>query len=259
MRQRRERWLSVASVLAFLALWELVCALGWVSPVLLSAPSKIAATAVERLGEPTLWADLSYTAGAFGMALALAIVGGAVVGGVIGYSRAAYAAVNPFIVVVNALPKVVLMPLVVLWVGIGTTANVLLGAVMASFPILTSTHSGIRALERDYVRLARSFGARPATVIRTIVVPGVVPYLLAGIRVGLNYAMVGVLISEFFGSSQGLGYRMMLLMANFEVAAFFVYLGVVAVFTLAASALLHAIERRVQRWRPDAFSGTGGM
>lgn len=255
----RDRWLSVVAVGAFLAVWELTCALQWVSPVLLRPPSAVAATALQLAGGTVLWADLAYTVRAFALALGLAIVGGATLGGLIGYSRTAFFAVNPFVVAINALPKVVLMPLVVLWVGIGTTANVLLGAVMASFPIITATHAGIRALERDYVRLARSFGATPRVIVRTIVVPGVVPYLLSGVRVGLNYAMVGVLISEFFGSSQGLGYRMMLFMANFEVASFFVYLVLVAAFTLAGAALLHLFESRVQRWRPDAFSPARGM
>ncbi|MBL4684867.1 MAG: ABC transporter permease [Nannocystaceae bacterium] len=259
MRPGAERWLSVVSVGTFVVVWELVCRAAWVSPVLLSPPSQVAVVGATLVAQPRLWSDLLYTATAFGAALAIAVVGGAALGVLIGYSRAAYFAVNPFIVVINALPKVVLMPLVVLWVGIGTTANVLLGAVMASFPILTATYAGIRSLERDYVRLARSFGATPRVIFRTIVVPGVVPYLISGLRVGLNYAMVGVLISEFFGSSLGLGYRMMLLMANFEVASFFVYLVVVAIFTLGASALLHILERRVQRWRPDPFAATRGM
>jgi len=255
----RGRWLSLASVALFFIVWEAVCRAGWINPVLLSAPSGIVAAGMVLLSHSMIWLDLAYTALAFVMALGVAIVGGAVVGGVIGYSRTAYFVVNPFVVAINGLPKVVLMPLVVLWVGIGSAASVFLGAVMASFPILTATFSGIRALDPDHVRLARSFGAGPRVIARTIVAPGVAPYLLSGIRVGLNYAMVGVLIAEFFGASQGVGYRMMLLMANFEVASFFAYLLIVAAFTLATTSLLQAVERRVTHWRPDALSPIGGM
>lgn len=259
MTQARQRWLSILSGGLFFGAWEGICAAGWVSPVLLSPPSRVASQAVVLAGQGTLWADLAHTLQAFVLALTIATVGGALLGGLVGYSRAAYAVFNPFVVAINALPKVVLMPLVVLWVGIGTAASVLLGAVMASFPIITATFAGIQALERDFVKLARSFGARRAIMVRTIVLPGVLPYLLGGLRVGLNYAMVGVLIAEFFGASEGIGYRMMLLMANFEVAAFFVYLLVVATFTLAATAGLHLLERRLGGWRPNAFEPTRGM
>ena len=253
------RWLSLVSVALFFIAWELVCRSGWINPVLLSAPSGIVAAGAELMSHRMLWLDLAYTALAFAMALGSAILGGAAVGGLIGYSRTAYFVVNPFVVAINGLPKVVLMPLVVLWVGIGSAASVFLGALMASFPILTATFSGIRALDPDHVRLARSFGAGSRVIVRTIVIPGVAPYLLSGVRVGLNYAMVGVLIAEFFGASQGVGYRMMLLMANFEVASFFAYLLIVASFTLGATTLVHAVERRATRWRPDALRAPGGL
>lgn len=244
------RWLSALALVVFFGLWELASADGWVSPVLISSPTAVGRAALELAAGSMLWTDLGYTLRAFALAFVLALGLGAAVGALIGLSRAAYHVVHPFVIAGNSVPKVVLMPLVILWVGMGMSANVVLGALMAGFPVILSTHAGVQALERDYIRLARAFGAGRATFLRTIVLPGVMPFVAAGARVAVNYAMVGVLISEFFGSSRGVGHRMMLFMANFQVASFFVYLLVAACVTLIAAAGVRALEARLLRWRP---------
>ncbi len=192
------------------------------------------------------------------LSLFLALVIGSTLGFAISYSISIYEVLNPFVVVINALPKIVLMPLIVLWVGIGLTANVLLGTLMAAFPIMISTYTGVRNLDRDYLVLARSFGARPTKIVRSIIIPGVLPFTLSGLRVGVNYAMVGVLIAEFFASSQGIGNRMVQLMANFEVDAFFVCLSLVATVTLAGTGLVNWLERRASI-QPAALELYRGM
>ena len=253
------RWLSLVALVAFFGLWELSSASGWVSPVLISSPSAVASAAVKLAKGSMLWADLAYTLRAFALAFVLALGLGASLGALIGLSRAAYHVVHPFVIAGNSVPKVVLMPLVILWVGMGMSANVVLGALMAGFPIILSTHAGVQALERDYVRLARAFGAGRSMFLRTIVMPGSMPFVAAGARVAVNYAMVGVLISEFFGSSRGVGHRMMLFMANFQVASFFVYLLLAASVTLLAAASVRGLEARLLRWRPPPEAAPGGL
>ena len=252
-------WLSVLAVALFFLAWEGVSRLGWVSPVLLSSPTRIAAAGYRLLGTGVLQADLAFTLKVFGLSVVVATFAGTGLGLAIGYSPTVYRLLHPFIVAVNSLPKIVLMPLIVLWLGIGMSANVFLGALMASFPVIISTYTGVLSLERDFVLVARAFGASRPTLLRTIVLPGVTPYLLSGLRVGVNYAMVGVLISEFFASSRGVGYRMVMYMSNFEVEQFFVCLVLVAGFTLLVTGLLHALESRVHGWRPSAFETSLGL
>jgi len=247
----RQAWLSVAAVVVFLLAWEGVARLELVSPVLLSSPTRIAATLPGLLGGPLL-ADAAHTLAAYGLSLAVAVTGGTAVGLLIGWSPTAYAVLNPFVVGFHSLPKIVLVPLVVLWLGIGLPANVFLGAMMAAFPILTGAFSGLRALEGDLLLLARAFGAGRLATLRTVVLPGVLPYVLAGLRVGVNYAMVGVLIAEFYASSRGVGYRMVVFMANFEIDPFFASLVLVAGFMVAVTGVVHALERRARAWRPAA-------
>ena len=250
---RWQRWLSPAVVLLFLGVWECAYRLHWVSPVLLSAPTKIITQGYILLQNPAFHHDIAFTLSVYLLSLVLATLIGTSLGFLIGYSPVVYHILNPFIVVINSLPKIVLMPLIVLWVGIGMSANTLLGTLMASFPILTATYTGIRQIERDFLLLARAFGAKPGFIIRHILLPGVMPFTLAGLRVGINYAMVGVLIAEFFASSQGIGYRMVLLMANFQVDAFFVCLVLIASVTLTGTTFVHWLEQSLQKWQPNPF------
>ncbi len=252
-RTRPAVLIAASSVGLFFAAWEALSRSGWVNPVLISSPSRIARTIPQLLGDPTLGADAAHTFGVFAAAVSLALCFGTGTGLLIGYSRAAASALSPFIFAFNALPKIVLIPLLVLWLGVGWKSNLALAAFMASFPVITATHSAVRSLERDLVLVARAFGATRWKLLRSIVMPGITPYLLAGLKVGINYAMVGVLIGEFFASSQGIGYRMLMGMQNFEVDAFFSSLLLVAGFVLLCIALVSSLERRVQSWRPSAL------
>ena len=251
------RWVSFVAVGLFLLAWELVCRFELVNPVLLSSPTRIASAALRIASSGALASDALFTAEVFFVSLTVAVVAGLVLGFALGYSTLAFDALNPFIFTANSLPKIVLMPLIVLWLGIGFAANVFLGALMGSFPIIMSVYAGVRSLDRDYILLARSYRATRWHTLRAIVLPGITPFALAGLRIAVSYAMVGTLIAEFFASSEGLGYRMILYMSNFRVDEFFVCICVVAGLTLACSSVVHRLERRVEAWRPSAFQVPG--
>lgn len=244
---------SVGLVLVIALGWELSVRLGAIDPVLVSSPARIAAAAPGVLGSTRFLDDATYSLTVFGSAVALAVAIGAPVGLLMGYSRLAHRVLHPLVVTFNSLPKVALMPLIVLWVGLGRPAGVLLATLMASFPVLIATASGLEALEREHVQMARAFGAGRGLLLRRVVLPGVTPYLVSGLRVGVSYALVGVILAEFFAASRGLGYRMVVTMQNFEVDAFFVCLIVVALAAVTSTAALRALERRLQAWRPVAF------
>ena len=189
----------------------------------------------------------------------IATIVGTLVGCGMGYSSGVYQAINPLVVALNSMPKIMLLPLIILWLGIGISANVFLGALMAGFPIAIATYTGVRCLEQDFVLLARSFRASRLTTLRTVVVPGIAPFVISGLRVGVNYAMVGILTAEFFASSQGIGHRMMLYISNFEVAYFFGCMSLVIGITLAFTAGVARIERAFQSWRPVPLEAVQGL
>jgi NitT/TauT family transport system permease protein len=250
-------WRPVAAVVGFLLLWELAGQAGWLNPVLLSYPSEIGAAAVRLYRSGELVPDSAFTLRVFATSFTLALLAGGSIGFLIGYSSLAHDVLGPFIVVANSLPKIVLMPLIVLWLGIGAASNVFLGALMGSFPILMSVRGGVKSLDGDLIRLGRVYGASRGLMLRRIVLPGLIPFVLSGVRVAISYCMVGVLIAEFFGANQGLGYRMVLYSANFQVPAFFACIAVVAAVTLALTAIVHRLERRAEGWRPSAFEIPG--
>jgi NitT/TauT family transport system permease protein len=244
---------AVSAVLGFLLAWEAICRLGMVSPVLLTPPTRVATAAFHLLLTPTIHRDLAFTVSVYLVSLAVATIVGSSTGFLMGYSASVYQVINPFVVALNSMPKIILMPLIVLWLGIGVSTNLCLGALMAGFPIAIATYTGVRSLEQDFVLLAKSFGAGTLTTLRSIVLPGVAPFVVSGLRVGLNYAMVGVLTAEFFASSQGIGYRMVLFISNFEVESFFGCMALVVGFTLACTAAVARLEHALQNWRPVAL------
>ncbi|MBL4846244.1 MAG: ABC transporter permease [Planctomycetes bacterium] len=257
--ERQRTWPAHATALGFLISWELASRFELINPVLVSSPSRISVAGWDMLSTSGIYPDLGFTLGVFALSVILGVGGGTVAGLALGTHKTLYQALNPFVVATNALPKIVLMPLIMLWLGVGFAANVFLGALMASFPILVSTFTGVRSLEQEYMVLARSFRASKWTIARSVVLPGVLPYVLSGLRVGVNYALVGALIGEFFGADRGIGYRMNLYMANFQVDQFFVCLVLVALFAVACTSLVHRLEQRVERWRPSALGRSGGM
>jgi ABC-type nitrate/sulfonate/bicarbonate transport system permease component len=250
LEPKRRRWVSVLAVVLFFLAWQLICTLVLVSPVLLASPSQIAVTGWRLIIAGDLNTDTLFTLSVFVTGLGLAVLFGVAVGLLIGFSDLAFDALQPFIVTASALPKIVLMPLVVLWFGIGMSGNVFLSMMMGAFPIIMSIHAGIKSLDQDLLLLARAYGASRWLTFRSIVLPGLTPFLLGGLRVAVSYTMVGALIAEFFASSEGLGYRMVLTMSNFHVAEFFVCIVLVAFLTLAFQSIVHWLERKVEGWRP---------
>jgi len=245
--------ISGASVLAFFICWEVLAVTGGINPVLISSPSRVISAGIYLLSEGALNDDIAFTLKVFTLSVTIAVIVGVGLGFAIGTNKTAYYLLNPFITVANSLPKIVLMPLIMLWLGLTMSANVFLGALMASFPIIISVYTGVRSLDRDFIELAEVYDASPWFVFRMIILPGITPFVLSGMRVAISYAMVGCLIAEFFASSEGIGYRMVLYMSNFEVDAFFVCMVLVAGFTLSIASLVHRLERRIEAWRPAAF------
>lgn len=250
MPLRAPFWISAA---ALAAAWEAACRSGLVSPTLLASPSEVLRAALVLASSSEARADLAVTLAAYLSSLVLGGLLGALLGAAMGASRAADRLIDPYVTAANAVPKIALMPLVVLWFGLGFKPALFLGTVMALFPVAVSVRAGMRALERDLVLLARAFGAGPRVLWLSVIAPGLVPHFLSAWRVAANYALVGVLIVEFFACDRGLGYRMVAYSANFQTAPFMALLLLSMALALAVSGLLRLLEERASTWRPQAL------
>jgi ABC-type nitrate/sulfonate/bicarbonate transport system permease component len=247
--------LGAASIAVLLLVWEIVPHLVTISAgtkLFFATPSQIAGTLWTMFATGTIWKPLGVSASGFAIGLSLAILIGLPLGVLIGRSRTLNAMLDPFITAFNATPRLVFLPLVVLWLGLGLWSKVVIVLIGAMFPILINTYEGVRNADRLLINVVRSFGAREWDVVRLVVLPNALPYIVAGLRLAIGRAVLGVVVAEFFGSEDGLGVMMVQAAGRYQVAVVFAGLIVFAALSLVMTALVKLVEDRLTRWRPQA-------
>jgi len=238
------------AAIGMLIVWELVCRLFNIREFILPAPSVIAKSLVEFRG-PILehsWWTLVTTLCGFG----LAIVGGVLLGVALGFSTLVYTGLYPLLVGFNAIPKVALVPILVLWFGIGAVPVVVTSFIISFFPIVVNVATGIATMEPELADVLRSLGASKLDVLRKAGLPRAMPYLFASLKIAITLAFVGSVLAETIGGNAGLGFLMVTASARFDVALVFAGLIAVAVMAVGLFAICALIERRMVRW---AFRG----
>jgi NitT/TauT family transport system permease protein len=175
-------------------------------------------------------------------------------GVLIGRSRILNAMLDPFITAFNATPRLVFLPLIVLWLGLGLWSKVVIVFIGALFPILINTYEGVRNADKLLINVVRSFGAKELDIARLVVVPNALPYIVAGMRLAIGRAVLGVVVAEFFGSEAGLGVMMVQAAGRYQVDIVFSGLIVFAVLSLVMTGLVQLLENRLARWRPQPQS-----
>jgi NitT/TauT family transport system permease protein len=242
--------LGTLSMLAFLAVWETAVRAGAVNPLFSSSPSRIVAAAVEMFADGSIYEHLWVSAQEFFSGFALAIVIGVPLGLLMGWYSRVNAVLEPFVSALYATPRIALLPLVMIWFGIGLASKVAIVFLGAVFPILVNTITGVRTIDADFIKVARSYGATDRQMFLTVVLPSSVPMLLTGLRLGLGHALVGIVVGEMYGATQGLGYLIAVAGARFQTDRVMVGIILIAGLGVALTELLRAIERRFERWRP---------
>jgi NitT/TauT family transport system permease protein len=182
----------------------------------------------------------------------LAIVGGVLLGVALGFSTLVYTGLYPLLVGFNAIPKVALVPILVLWFGIGAVPVVVTSFIISFFPIVVNVATGIATMEPELADVLRSLGASKLDVLRKAGLPRAMPYLFASLKIAITLAFVGSVLAETIGGNAGLGFLMVTASARFDVALVFAGLIAVAVMAVGLFAICALIERRMVRW---AFRG----
>ena len=245
--------LGAGSILLLLLVWELLpqlVTLGAGTKMLFTTPSKIAVTLWNLIVTGKLWAPLSVSAAGFTMGLVLSIAVGLPLGVVLGRSRTLNAMFDPFVTAFNATPRLVFLPLLMLWFGLGVTAKVVIVFIGALFPILINTYEGVRNADRGLINVVRSFGGSEWDVARLVVVPNALPYIVAGLRLAIGRAILGVVVAEFFGAEDGLGVVMVQAASRYQVDVVFAGLIVFAALSLIMTGMVKLLEDRLGGWRP---------
>ena len=220
-----------------------------------AVPSQIGGTLWDMIVTGSLWAPLGVSATAFALGLALSIVVGLPLGILLGRSNTLNAMCDPFITAFNATPRLVFLPLLMLWFGIGLWSKVAVVFLGALFPLLINTYEGVRNADKLLINVVRSFGAGEWDIARLVVVPNALPFIVVGLRLAIGRAVLGVVVSEFFGSQEGLGVVMVRAASGFKVDVVFAGLIVFAGLSLLMTALVKVLEDRMSRWRPQHSNG----
>jgi NitT/TauT family transport system permease protein len=246
MRQARP-WLMT---IALFVVWELACRLFSVPTFILPAPSEIFKAAVQ-FREPLMLHGLQtlFTTIA---GFAIAIVVGVLLGVAVGGSSAVYETLYPLLVGFNAIPKVALVPVVVIWCGIGTIPAIITAFVISFFPITVNVATGLASVEPELRDVLRVLGASPYEVLRKVGIPRSMPYLFASLKVAITLAFIGSVVSETVAANQGIGFLMLSASSRFQIPLLFAALLLVAAMSIVLYAFCVLLERRMTGW---AFRG----
>src|SRR5918996_2512874 len=248
---QEKKILGTAAVATFLILWELIGnTFQLINPMFMSAPSLVFNAAVQLFGSGEIYNDL-YVSGlelfwGYFLSAAVAIPFGIMVGW---YKRASYI-FDPFINAMNATPRVALLPLVIIWLGIGILSKVGIIFLGAVFPILINTRDGVKTTPYNLLTAARSFGASEWQIFRSVVLPSTVPFILTGLRLGVGRALIGVMVGELYAATAGIGFMITVAGATFQTDKVFVGVLIFALTGMIGMELLTRVEARFDKWRP---------
>ena len=246
----RIAWHRAALVLAALALWEVAARLRWLDPDFFSPPSQVL-WAMGELANPRVLAAARLTALEVAAAFAVAAVVGVTGGLVIGLSAFAYRTFRPIVLLLFSVPKMVMLPLFILFFGIGVLSKAVFAFSLGVFPVLLNVIAGSRMVDRTLVTAAYCMGASRPGIFLKVVLPAALPSVVTGLRVGMTQTVLGVLLAELYASNTGFGYFVTLYSQSFKPAQLFALFFVVAALSIVVNEALRALERRASRWREE--------
>ena len=246
---------QISLVLAFVALWEIAPRAGWINPMLTSYPSAIAQTIVMLSADGTLlhhtWVTLTE--------IIVGFAGGMILGTLLAvalwWSPTLYRVSDPFVVVLNAMPKIALVPIFYIWLG--DVASIYAMAIAVSlFVTVLMLFTGFQGIDPDKIRLVRLFGASQYKVLTKIILPGSLPTMISTLKVNIGLALVGVIVGEFQAAKAGLGYLITYGSQIFQMNLVMTSIFILAVISSLLFAIIQAFETRILRRYGTAQSGT---
>jgi putative hydroxymethylpyrimidine transport system permease protein len=247
MRRRVRDWGPPLLLLALVvAGWELAARLGWVEDYLLPAPSEVVRALVED--RDVLFPDAWVTAQEVLLGFVLALAAGLAVAVTLHLSPMLRRALYPIVVASQAVPVIVIAPILVIWFGFGMGPKLMVIALICFFPIAVNTLDGLRAVDRDQVRMLQTLGAGRWDVLRRLELPSALPYLFSGAKVAVAVAVIGAVFGELVGSDAGLGHAIQVGTAQLLTARVFAAVLLLSAMAIALCALVAAVERRAVPW-----------
>ena len=247
--------LGSTAVIVFLFAWETLGNWsGYINPMFMSAPSLVFKAAVQLFASGEIWNDLYISGIEFAWGYFLSVIFAIPFGIAIGwYKRFAYIC-DPFVNAMNATPRVALLPLVIIWLGIGVLSKVGIIFLGAVFPLLINTRDGVKTTPANLLTAARSFGASEWQIFKSVVLPSTVPFILTGLRLAVGRALIGVMVGELYAATAGIGFMITVAGATFQTDKVFVGVLIFAITGMILTEVLDRMEHRFDKWRPQVGS-----
>lgn len=240
---------QLLALLVLLVSWEALARLGLVDPFFLPPPSRVAAVLVDLFAEGRIWPHLEATFSAALAGLLLGLVVGALLGFMAALVPLLRDLLEPVMTLLNAIPRVILAPLLVIWFGIGLGSKIALAFVLVAVLMFFAVFSGIREVDLRLVERVRTLGGGRWVLVREVYLPSVTSWIMGNLKVALGFAFTGAVVGEFVASSRGLGYLLSFAQSMFNAALTLALIILIMAFVLLLFALAGFIERRLLRWK----------
>ena len=248
----RGRYIAgLMSILAGLALWEFLSRVVVANALFLAAPTQIFAAIYNLAITGQLWPHITISAAEFAIGYVIASLLGIGIGFAMASSEVGKKILQPWIAGLYATPTIALAPLFILWLGIGIWSKVLVVIFLVLFPVTINTEAGLRTTSARLIEMLRSFGATPWQIFFKLSLPSAVPFILAGLKLGIGRGLIGVVVAELFGSRAGLGRLISQSADAFNMPELFAGVVILAVAGIVMTAGFTRLERMVVPWTRD--------
>ncbi|ROQ59387.1 NitT/TauT family transport system permease protein [Streptomyces sp. 840.1] len=255
---RNRRMLVLASRIAVLVavvgLWEWLARTAVIDPFNFSMPSKIweqiRTWVTDGTAQGSLWEQIWYTLYEALLGWVIGVIAGVLFGIALGRVRFAADVLGPYIKVLNALPRIVLAPIFLIWFGLGPASKVASAVVLVFFPVFFNAFQGAREVDRNLVANSRILGASNRQVTLQVVIPSATSWIFTSLHVSFGFALIGAIVGEYIGATKGLGLLVAASQGTFNAAGVYAAMAILAVVALLAEGLLTFLEKKLFRWKP---------
>jgi NitT/TauT family transport system permease protein len=234
-----------------LGAWEWGASSGLLDPFFFSRPSNIVLRIAQWMATGTIWAHLSTTFTEAMLSFAIGSVAGVFLGFALAGMPILASVLEPYIRIANALPRVVLAPIFLLWFGLGIWSKVALGVTVVFFVVFFNTYRGVREVDRALIDNARMLGASQAQLIRHVLVPSALTWIFSSLHISIGMALIAVVVGEYLGASSGIGYLIAQAEGVFDTTGVFAGTAILAAGVLLIGRIVAQLERRLLQWKPQ--------
>ena len=231
--------------------WEGAWQMGMISPLFFTGPTAIWGAFRDTVASGQLIDDLAYSGTNFTIGFTTALVAGVVLGIIIGWYRSVRLVIDPFLNAFYATPRIALVPVIIIWFGIGALPGIVIVFLSSFFPILINTIVGVKTIDDDLLKAARSFCASDQQIFTSVALPGSVPFILTGVRQGVAHGLIGVVVGEMFTGGQGIGFMIAYGGQTFATERIFLGVIIMAGSGIILTSIAEKLQAHFSRWRPQ--------